>query len=216
MPANLGMMGNSALGDCTCAAWGHAIQVWTANVGQMVTPADSDVLALYEQACGYVPGDPATDRGGVEQGVLSYLVNTGAPLGGTRHRLAAFVEVDPRNPVDVRQAIADCGLTYIGFNVPNFLTSIEAPGSVWDLQPGNDAIVGGHAVIVAGYNAGGLRVISWGSYYTMTWSFWSRFVDEAYALADPDWFRATGIDPFGMSLPELESQMSAIKGVANA
>ena len=72
------------------------------------------------------------------------------------------------------------------------------------------AIVGGHAVIVAGYNAGGLRVISWGSYYTMTWSFWSRYVDEAYALADPDWFRATGIDPFGMSLPELESQMSAI------
>ena len=31
MPANLGMMLNDTLGDCTCAAVYHAIQVWTYN-----------------------------------------------------------------------------------------------------------------------------------------------------------------------------------------
>ena len=31
MPANLGMMKNDTLGDCTCAAYYHAIQVWSIN-----------------------------------------------------------------------------------------------------------------------------------------------------------------------------------------
>ena len=214
MPASLGMMGNNSLGDCTCAAFYHALQVWTYNaVGSMFTAPDADVIALYEQACGYNPANPATDQGGVEQGVLSYLVNTGAPIMTGRHKLAAFVEVDPRNLVDIRQTIADCGLTYIGFNVPNYLTALEAPGATWDLQVGNDSIIGGHAVAIAGYSIAGLRVISWGAYYTMTWAFWQRWVDEAYALIDTDWLRATGVTPFGMTLAELEAQMEAIKGV---
>lgn len=211
MPVNLGAMGNNSRGDCTCAAYYHAIQVWTANANAIDTEPDADVLQMYQEACGYNPADPATDRGGVEQDVLAYLVNTGAPVLAGRHKLAAFVEVDPRNPIDVRQAVAECGLIYVGFQVPNYLTAQEAPGAVWDVQIGNDAIVGGHAVVVAGYNTGGLRVISWGNYYTMTWAFWSKFVDEAYALIDTDWLRSTGFTPFGMTLAQLEQQMEAIK-----
>src|SRR5215831_17287905 len=32
-----GMMDNDTLGDCTCAAMGHAIQVWTASNGGEIT-----------------------------------------------------------------------------------------------------------------------------------------------------------------------------------
>src|ERR1700677_1036737 len=52
MPADLGMMLNDTLGDCTCAAVYHAIQVWTFNANdkkaaKMITEPDSDVEKLY-------------------------------------------------------------------------------------------------------------------------------------------------------------------------
>lgn len=31
LPTSLGMFGNDSLGDCTCAAVMHALQVWSAN-----------------------------------------------------------------------------------------------------------------------------------------------------------------------------------------
>ncbi len=46
------------LGDCTIAGCGHAIQVWTANTGSMVTVPDATILNYYEQWDGYVPGKP--------------------------------------------------------------------------------------------------------------------------------------------------------------
>ena len=58
MPKNLGMMLNDTLGDCTCAAVYHAIQVWTFNASKgkaIDTEPDSDVEKLYELACGYKP-----------------------------------------------------------------------------------------------------------------------------------------------------------------
>jgi hypothetical protein len=72
--------------------------------------------------------------------------------------------------------------------------------------------VGGHAVVLAGYSAQGARVISWGSYYTMTWDFFAKYVDEVYAIADQDWFDATGKTPGGLTLQQLQEQMQALKG----
>jgi len=217
MPANLGMMLNDTLGDCTCAAVYHAIQVWTFNASQgknMVTQPDSDVERLYELACGYKPNTPGEGPGGNEQHVLKYLLAKGAPTGptgSTTDRIAAFVEVDPRNLDDVKSTINDCGVAYIGFNVPaNIMPPDGEPPAVWTVVP-NAKLIGGHAVVLAGYDANGARVISWGQYYTMTWQFFSTYVDEVYAIADQDWVEATGKTPGGISLTQLEQQMQALK-----
>lgn len=217
MPANLGMMLNDTLGDCTCAAVYHAIQVWSFNALKKIdTEPDNDVEMLYVQACGYNPRVPGEGPGGNEQKVLTYLLNQGAPAGpagATRHKIAAFVEVDPRNVDDVKRTINECGLAYIGFNVPQ---SVQPPGqpppAVWNYVPDQSNIIGGHAVVLAGYDAQGARVISWGQYYTMTWDFFARFVDEVYAIADPDWIAATGQTVGGLTLQQLEAQMQALKG----
>ena len=218
--APLGAMLNDQLGDCTCAAFYHARQVWSANAdGAMQTDPDSDVLALYEAACGYVPGDPSTDQGGVEQTVLTYLLTTGALTGeGTgltrRDRIAAFVEVDPRNIDDVKRTIDDCGGIYLGLTIPAFLMA-GAPPAVWDLDPsGDQTAIGGHAIYGAGYDADALKIISWGAVYGMTWRFWQQFVDECYAIADPTWIAATGKTPLGMALADLEAQMQALREAA--
>jgi len=218
MPANLGMMLNDTLGDCTCAAVYHAIQVWTFNTTQgksMDTEPNSDVEKLYQLACGYNPNTPGEGPGGNEQHVLKYLLKKGAPLGPagkTANKIAAFVEVDPRNVDDVKRTINDCGVAYIGFNVPaNIMPPNAEPPAVWTVDPSNSKIIGGHAVVLAGYDANGARVISWGQYYTMTWDFFAKFVDEVYAIADQDWVEATGKTPGGISLAELEQQMQALK-----
>jgi hypothetical protein len=219
MPQNLGMMLNDTLGDCTCAAVYHAIQVWTFNASKgenMVTEPDKDVEKLYILACGYNPRVGGEGPGGNEQHVLTYLLKTGAPVGPTgklKQKIAAFVEVDPRNINDVKQTIADCGVAYIGFNVPAFLMPANAPPpAVWNVQSTDTNIIGGHAVVLAGYDANGARVISWGQYYTMTWAFFSQYVDEVYAIADNDWIEAKGTTPGGLSLAELEQQMQALAG----
>jgi hypothetical protein len=217
LPANLGMFLNDSLGDCTCAAVYHALQVWSANANPPIdTEPDSNVQALYEQACGYKPSDPSTDQGGVEQDVLTYLLNTGAPIGANgsqRQKIAAFVEVDPRNTDDVKTAINDCGLVYIGFNVPTYLMS-SGPPTVWDVNPsGDQTIEGGHAVVLAGYDATGLKVISWGQVYTMTWAFFAAFVDEVYALVDEMWVqKKNGVTVLGMTLAQLSQQAGVLKG----
>lgn len=208
MPSYLGAMLNTSLGDCTCAAFGHAIQVWTANTETaMATPTDDDVLGLYEGACGYQPGNPSTDQGGVEQDVLSYLLKT--PFAGSE--LAAFIEIDPRNMDDLRNCVYWCGVVYLGFNVPAYLMNgLTDPGAVWDVNPGADnSIIGGHAVIWPGYNTN-FRTVSWGNYYEMTPAFVLQFVDEAYALVDPDWFATTGLTPAGMTVAQLQQQMQGL------
>ena len=216
MPSSLGMMLNDTLGDCTCAAFYHALQVWSYNAaGAMVTQPDADVEKLYVLACGYNPRVGGEGPGGNEQKVLTYILRTGAPTGPTgqtANKLTAFVEVDPRNIDDVKRAIVSCGVAYIGFNVPQFIVPAPpaTPPAVWNTQSTNTKIVGGHAVVLAGYNAQGARVISWGQYYTMTWAFFSQYVDEVYALADATWIEAKGTTPGGLTLEELQSQMQAL------
>jgi hypothetical protein len=215
LPSNLGMMMNDTLGDCTCAAFYHALQVWSMNAsGTIDTESDADVEKLYVLACGYNPRKGGEGPGGNEQHVLTYLMKKGAPTGPKaqgRHKIAAFVEVDPRNIDDVKRTINDCGVAYIGFNVPAFLMPPNAPPpDVWDVQQTNTNIIGGHAVVLAGYDANGARVISWGQYYTMTWAFFSQYTDEVYAIADQSWIETTGKSPGGLSLDELEQQMQSL------
>ena len=219
MPANLGMMLNDTLGDCTCAAFYHALQVWTANASnKMDTEPDPDVEKLYVLACHYNPKVPGEGPGGNEQHVLTYLTRKGAPIGPTgaqTHKIAAFVEVDPRNIDDVKRTINDCGVAYIGFNVPQYILPPSGGSpAIWDVQSADTNIIGGHAVVLAGYDANGARVISWGQYYTMTWAFFAKYVDEVYAIADQSWVQTKGTSPAGLTLAQLEQQMEGLKAAA--
>ena len=218
MPTILGMMRNDKLGDCTCAAYYHARQVWTINAQQnMVTEPDIDVENLYIDACGYDPQQPGEGPGGNEQAVLTYLLNSGAPIGSDgqqREKILAFVEVDPRIIDDVKRTINWCGVAYIGFVVP---TNIKDPNNhAWDYDPqatimiNDDGSQAGHAVVLAGYDDLGATVISWGEFYTMTWSFFSHYVDEAYGIVDPAWVENGGGTPAGLTLNQLKEQMAAL------
>jgi len=143
MPANLGMMANDTLGDCTCAAFYHALQVWSFNaLTKIDTEPDLDVVKLYELACGYNPAQGGEGPGGNEQHVLTYLLKKGAPYGpdGTQtQKIDAFVEIDVKNIDNIKRGIYGAGVAYIGFNVPQFIMPAgQEPLKVWDVDPNAD------------------------------------------------------------------------------
>ncbi len=146
----------------------------------MDTEPDADVEDLYIRACGYNPRAGGEGPGGNEQHVLTYLHKTGAPVGAQgkqRHKIAAFVEVDPRITDDVKRA--DQQLRRGLYRLQRAASISVSPNGnspqVWDVENANTNIVGGHAVVLAGYDANGARVISWGQYYTMTWAFFAKY-----------------------------------------
>lgn len=211
LPANLGMMLNDTLGDCTCAAVGHSEQIWTSNTqSTMVTPTDDQIEQLYEAVGGYIPGNPNTDNGANEQVVLSYWLNN--PVDN--NKLTAFIEINQADMANVKRCVWECGVVYIGFNVPNYLMeNLTAPGSIWDVDPnGDNSSAGGHAVIIVGYLPNGnLILVSWGSVYYMTPAFWNAQVDEAYALVNQDWVEKTGLTPAGLNISQLEALMAPMQ-----
>jgi len=209
---------NDRLLNCTCAAFYHALQVWSFNAAgrtsaRMLTASDSYVKELYKLACGYDPEKSGEGPGGKAQLVLKYLLKHGAPVGPRRrNKILAYIEVDPRQVEDVKRAINECGLVYVGFNVPKYLgpQNRHLP-KVWDVDPSNRRFIGGHAVVAPGYDEQMLDVISWGRFYKMTWKFFGKYVEEVYAIADHAWIAATGKTPGGLTLKELDTQMQALR-----
>ena len=182
---------NDTLGDCTCAAFYHARQIWTFHSTGKTETARPDVIKLlYEKACGYDPKRRGEGPGGIEQHVLSYIQKNGAPLsasGAKVDRILGFVELDHRRVDDVKRTIFNAGVAYIGLNIPqHVLPDGGEPPAIWDVVA-KDLIVGGHCVVLPGYDEDGPIAISWGWTYKMTWAFFAKYVDEVYSIADVAW-----------------------------
>jgi hypothetical protein len=204
-PNKFGPMLNDTLGDCTCAAYYHARQVWTFHTtGRTETARSGAVKLLYEKACGYDPRRSGEGPGGQVQHVLSYIHKNGAPLSvaGTKvDRILGYVEVDHRRVADVKRTIYDAGVAYVGLNMPQHVLPDDGePPAIWDVVA-RDRIVGGHCVVLPGYDKDGLVVISWGQIYTMTWAFFAKYVDEVYSIADAAWTTSHLANGARLSLP---------------
>lgn len=183
---DFGMMLNDQLGDCTCAAIGHLIQIWTAEAGHEVVLPDDVILKLYEDACGYNPADPSTDRGGVEIDVLNYWIKNS--ISG--NALSAYVGFNWMDAQQVKESVFYFNGAYIGLALP--LAYQDA--KVWNVVKGESGLPGSwglHAVPIIDYNSGGPVIVSWGERIQMTWGALYKYCDEAYALLSPDIFMGT-------------------------
>ncbi|MGP8269975.1 MAG: hypothetical protein ACLQLH_07910 [Terracidiphilus sp.] len=201
-----GTMLNDTLSDCTIAAAAHAVQVWTANTGGMVTVPDATVESYYEQWDGYVAGNPQTDTGGVPLDVLT----DWRKQGFASNALMAFADPKFASLVEVRQSIALFGGVYIGLALPMTAQTQD----VWDVVGTDGANAepnswGGHCVYVPKYDEKGFTCITWGQLKTMTLAFWKKYCDEAHTLLAKDWLSAKGA-PNGFDHTQLEADLKVI------
>lgn len=201
---------NTVIGDCTCAALGHAVQAWTAyGLGTMVVVPDDVVLGLYEAVSGYDPRTGANDNGAVEQKVLEYVQKNG--IGG--HRVRAFAQVNHKDLKAMKHALWRFGSLYLGFQVPRYAESQTANALPWSVDPAGDStIVGGHAVDLQKYDHDMMTVVTWGKTQAMTEEFWLCYGDEAWVIITDDWLNSNGIDPQGLDLRTLVAEFDALTG----
>jgi hypothetical protein len=201
------MMKNDTLGDCTIAAAGHCIEEWTTDVGAPVILPDPAIVAAYSAVSGYNPATGQNDVGVSEIKVLNYWRQNG--IGG--HSIRAYVALEPGNLDHVRDVVFIFGNCYIGLALPNTAQT----QTVWSVPPGGPVgqgapgSWGGHAVPVVAYDPRGLTVVTWGALKRMTWTFWTTYCDEAFALLSDDFLTADKT-PAGIDLVALEHDLNEV------
>jgi len=199
------MYANDRIGDCTIAAAAHMIEAWTAAAtGAAVEVTESSVLEAFDRV---KLVDPRTgEEGAVELDVLKDWREHGVD----RHRIAAFARVSIYDHALVRAAAWLFGGLYIGLALP--LTAQTQDEWDWtgslsgDARPGS---WGGHAVDIVGYDDAALTAITWGATKELTWTFWDRYVDEAYCILSRDFLDGDQA-PNGFDLQALKADLALV------
>lgn len=201
--------GNFKIGDCTCAALGHAVQAWTTyGEGETVTLPYDVILHLYEAVSGYDPQTGANDHGAVEQNVLTYVQQHG--IGD--HKIRAFAQVNHKDLIEMKHALDIFGTVYVGFQVPQSAEGQFFASQVWTPAP-QSPIVGGHAVDIQKWDADYIYCVTWGKLQPMTPEFWLSYGDEAWVILTEDWVNNnTGLTPTGLNLDSLLAEFDALNG----
>jgi hypothetical protein len=197
---------NDELGCCTCASAAHMIETWTAarGRGKEVEVSNAAVLAAYKTVGHYNPHDPSTDQGANMLDVLNHWRKNG--IGG--HKIGAFVSVSPKSSVLVQDGIYLVGGVYVGVGLPLSAQNQD----VWDVVPGKQGEAnswGGHAICIIDYDPRGLTCVTWGALKRMTWPFFNRYCDEAYAILSNDFLNAKKA-PNGFDLATLKADLAAL------
>ena len=206
-----GAMGNDDLGDCAEAAIGHLIQALTANASTEVTPPDSAIIQLYSGAAGYVPGKPETDQGSIIADVLKYVQTQGVD----GYRIDGFAQGMATNLPELRQIVNTFGGADVGLALPKTIERAESQGDTWDvdLTAGQDAergSLGGHSVVVEGYDQGGFFIVTWGLKIYVTNAFMMAYNDEAWGILASGIWAPKGVSPAGDTVPQLTAELAAV------
>ncbi|HUY25412.1 MAG TPA: hypothetical protein VMV09_08950, partial [Candidatus Saccharimonadales bacterium] len=118
--------GNDQFGDCTMAGVAHLIAAWDADVNEPdPIPDAQEVVATYFELSG------GQDTGLNEANVLQAWRSQG--LFG--RKIAAYAPVDPRNIVELHQAVAFYGGCYLGIQCPQSAQQQFASGQPWTYDP---------------------------------------------------------------------------------
>jgi len=210
--AQWGMLANDRLGDCTCAGILHMIMLWASQYRTPPVFGDADAVALYERLCGYRPGQPDTDRGGVELDILKAWRR--APIQGCE--LLAFAAVDPTDWEEVKLAHWLAGTLYMGVNLPLSAQREKVWSSTRDAPGG----WGGHCMVTSAYRDAKslfglmsnrrLTAVTWGTTQEMTPEWVATYCDELWVPVTPAWFGAGGVAPNGFNLEQLKADVAAI------
>jgi hypothetical protein len=214
-----GMLGNDQYGDCVFAGAAHETMMWTAEAeggGVLVAPFGPEaVLSDYAAVTGFDPADPNTDRGAVVIDALNHRRNTGiVDSAGQRHRIGAYVALQPRDYTHVLEGVELFGAVGIGIEFPSSAMDQFNAGQPWTVVP-HASIEGGHYVPVVGRDHGELLVVTWGKVQRMTRGFFEHYCDEAYAILSPECLvggagGAGGKSPEGFDLEQLQADLALV------
>lgn len=207
--ANWEMLGNDQYGDCVWAGAGHEYMLWNKEATKDVVFTTDNVLAAYTAVTGFNPNDPDSDQGTDMELAAKYRRRTGVVDDkGTRHKVGAYLAIEPNNRTELKQAVSTFSAVGIGIQVPESAQTQFSEGKPWTVVK-NSPIEGGHYVPVVGYDSKYLYVVTWGQVQKMAWAFFDKYNDEGIAyLSEEMLTNGKSID--GVDLTSLNSILKAL------
>ena len=177
--ANWQMLGNDRYGDCTFAGIAHAEMATNATLGlNEAPPTEEQVIGAYLAYTGGV------DQGAVEANLLKYWQSNQLFSG----KVAAYAPTDPADFLELKSVINSYGLVYIGIEVPSPCEEQFATGKPWALThtPADENILGGHCIILTGYDENYFYGITWGKVQAIEPSWLQSYMSESWAIITPE------------------------------
>ncbi len=204
---NWQMLGNDQCEDCVAVTWANMRRLVTAALATENYPTMDQVVALYMTQN---PNFPTQDDGMDIQTCLEYLNSSGGPDGT---KVVAFAKVDFSNLDEVKAALAIFGCLWLGINVQQANMDEFASSQPWDYISGSPN-EGGHSVLGGGYSttpSDDVRFVTWAKETGFTDNFWSKQVEEAWAVIWPEQLGTVEFEQ-GVNLAQLAADYQALTG----
>ncbi len=176
------MFSNDTLGCCVISGRAHqTLRFEDIEQGSVLMIADKDVVTEYKKETG------GPDSGLVVLDSLSEWRHRGWKVGNKTYKIQADAELNRGKRDEIRRAIyADVGIG-LGVSLPTTAQKEIQTGQPWRTTTGpgsKPGSWGGHYIYVPGYTPLGPVCITWGSKQQMTWAWFDKYCDEAYAIFD--------------------------------
>lgn len=173
---------NDRFGDCVIAGRAHqTLRFELVEQHQVIAITDREVINEY-----------FTETGGPDTGLivldsLKRWRKKGWIAAGDRYYIMAFAEIDRTMPSEVRRTVfTDLGVG-LGLSLPVTAQAEFEAAKPWETTAGPGSTPGswgGHYVYVTGYTVLGPTCVTWGRKQRMSWKFFGKYCDEAYAIID--------------------------------
>jgi hypothetical protein len=213
-PKSWGMLGNDEWGDCAWAGPAHETMLLSKEGDKPASFTTSGVLSDYAAGTGFdphagPPGHNPTDKGSEVRQVLSYRRKTGiVDAAEKRHKIGAFVKLEPKSLTHVYQALYLFQTVGIGIEFPGTAMEQFNKGEPWSVVAGAQ-IEGGHYVCCVGKRAN-IEIVTWGALQQMTVEFFEKYCDEAWVYISGEEIDGTGKDPDGFDLAQLRADLAKL------
>jgi hypothetical protein len=207
-PDNTVSPGFKGAGDCVFAGGDHESMLWTLEGGTAATFTGANAIADYSAVTGYKPSNPKSDQGTDVRVALKYRQNTGlVDTKGKRHRIGAYLALEPGNVDHLVEALYLFGVVGIGIQFPASAMDQFDAGKPWSVVAGAQ-IDGGHYVPLVAKRAN-FDCVTWGRLQQMTAQFYTKYCDEAWAILSPEMLNS-GKSPEGFDLAQLQNDLAAL------
>jgi len=200
----LPMFANDRFGDCVLAGRAHqTLRFELLEQKKLIPITDQEVINEYLKQTG------GEDTGLYVLDSLGLWRKVGWRAARKLYKIKAFAEINRKDPAEVRRAIyADVGVT-LGLNLPISAQKQFQDNKPWTVTRGSGAVPGGwggHAVGCFAYTPSGPVCVTWGKKQPMSWGFFQKYCDEAFACFDAaNTFKQKLID-----VTKLDSMLEAL------
>lgn len=212
-----GMLGNDRVGDCVFAGGAHEHLVYAgANSRPLPDFTDVSVLSDYSALTGYDPAqtDPDTGENPTDQGTdmataAAYRKSTGLiDAAGVRHKIGAYLALDPGNLDELYAASYLFGAVGIGVVITQAQMDQTGSGKPWSYKR-NSPELGGHYVPVVARRKNYPIVVTWGQLQLITPAFYEKQSNEAIAYISDEYLTG-GVSPEGFDKAALLADLARI------